>query len=286
MSEAPSTVRAVTHEDFPALPDGLPPGQLIPAGDSSHVPDALHDRALLWMSDAPIDHAGEVWTRLRKDHEQSGLFPVLLEHDDSRAWNDRWSFPESIDVLDATDPETALRTLWDQLQEDREPEEDDDDEIPEDEWPSGAWPGLAPPGAGVGDPGTMADQYATHLQDDVGFHGQPRRWHLGLIPAPDGASALTLAGWDGPCNHTNDTELISAAVASWGDRFGARVVGLGPDTLWLSVAHPPQNLEHALAVSREHFAFCPDNLWQGSAKTIDQYATALIGMNAWTFWWD
>ncbi|RPF21325.1 DUF4253 domain-containing protein [Myceligenerans xiligouense] len=238
------------------------------------------------MSDAPVDDAGASWIRLRKDHEQSGLYPVLLEHDDDRAWHDRWSLPKTVDVLEATDPETALRTLWNQLQDDREPEKDDEDEIPEDEWPSGPWPGLAPRGTGDADPWSMAEQYAAHLQDDEDFHRRPRRWHLGLIRAHDGASALTLAGWDGTCNHTNDTELISAALASWGERFGARVVGLGPDTLWLSVAHPPQNLGHALAVAREHFTFCPDNLWQGGHDTIDKYATALIGMNAWTFWWD
>jgi hypothetical protein len=286
MSEVPTTVQAVTHADFPALPDSLPPGQLLRAADNFQNHTALHGRALLWISDAPVDNAGEAWARLRQEHEHSGLYPVLLEHDDDRAWDDRWSFPETIDVLDATDPEAALRTLWDQLQDDREPDEDDDDEIPEDEWPSGPWPGLAPPATGGGIPLAMADQYAAHLQDDVDFHGRPRRWRLGLIPARDGASALTLAGWDGPCNHTNDTELISAALTSWGDRFGARMVGLGTDTLWLSVAHPPQDLEHALAVSREHFAFCPDNLWQGGYDTIDQYATSLIGINAWVFWWD
>jgi hypothetical protein len=31
---------------------------------------------------------------------------------------------------------------------------------------------------------------------------------------------------------------------------------------------------------------CPDNLWQGGFDTIEQYATALIGLNDWTFWLD
>ncbi|WP_454857870.1 DUF4253 domain-containing protein [Promicromonospora soli] len=276
----------MTHNDFPALPGGLPPGRLIRAADETRTPVAVRGKELLWMSEAPVDDAGETWSRLRKDHERSGLYPVMLEHDDGCSWDDRWSFPETAKVLEATDPETALRALWDQLQDDREPEEDDEDEIPEEEWPSGPWPGLAPPGVSDGDPWDMADGYAAHLQDDEDFHGRPRRWRLGLIPAGDGASALTLAGWDGPCNLTNDTELISAALASWGERFGACVVGLGTDTLWLSVARPPQDFDSARAVTLEHFAFCPDNLWQGGYDTTDEYATALIGMNAWTFWWD
>lgn len=276
----------MTQIEFPVLPDELPPGRIVLADDDTRTPAAVHGKALLWMSDAPVDDASSVWNRLRKDHERSGLYPVLLEHEDASAWDERWLCPETIDVLQATDPEAALRALWDQLQEDREPEEDDEDPVPEDEWPSGPWPGFAAPGTGDTDPWAMAEQYATHLQNGEDSHGGPRRWRLGLIPADDGADALTLAGWSGPCNHTNDTELISAALRSWGDRFGARVVGVGTDTLWLSVARPPQSRDHAQAVALEHFAFCPDNIWQGGYDTTEKYAQSLVGMNAWSFWWD
>ncbi|WP_432020488.1 DUF4253 domain-containing protein [Streptomyces sp. 1222.5] len=39
----------------------------------------------------------------------------------------------------------------------------------------------------------------------------------------------------------------------------------------LSVAAPPQTLDEALAVAVEHFAFCPDNIWQGY-ESIRLYA--------------
>ncbi|MGN6240455.1 MAG: DUF4253 domain-containing protein [Cellulosimicrobium cellulans] len=270
---------------FPALPDDLPPGRLVLADESDWAPPELHGTALLWVSDAPAQDAGEVWARLRGAHAQTGLVPLLLEHDDDHpdAWVGRWSFPEPAEVLDAVDPETALRSLWDDLQDDAG---SDADEVPGAGEPSGPWPGLARPGQAGEDPEALADAFARHLQDDVDPYGRPRPWRLGLVPARDGAGALTLAGWDGPCNHTNDTELVSAVLRSWADRFGARVVGVGTDTLLVSVARPPQDLEHARALAIEHFAVCPDNVWQGAHDTFDGYAHALVGTHAWSFWWD
>jgi hypothetical protein len=40
-------------------------------------------------------------------------------------------------------------------------------------------------------------------------------------------------------------------------------------------------------VAAEHFAFCPDNIWQGWRPfTLVGYAERLVGAAAWTFWWD
>ncbi|MGC9668658.1 DUF4253 domain-containing protein [Planosporangium sp. 12N6] len=105
------------------------------------------------------------------------------------------------------------------------------------------------------------------------------------MPAARGADALTVVGWSGPTNHTNDTGEISAVVRSWEERFGAQVVGVGFDTLYLSIAAPPTSLSHALRVAAEHFAFCPDLVWQGTG-TLTAYAEQLVGVNNWSFWWD
>ncbi|MGN7702437.1 DUF4253 domain-containing protein [Cellulosimicrobium sp. 22601] len=29
----------------------------------------------------------------------------------------------------------------------------------------------------------------------------------------------------------------------------------------------------------------PDNVWQGAHDTFDEYAHALVGTHAWSFWW-
>jgi hypothetical protein len=37
----------------------------------------------------------------------------------------------------------------------------------------------------------------------------------------------------------------------------------------------------------EHFAFCPDNIWQGSwLYTLAAYAERITGARHWGFWWD
>ncbi|HXV92182.1 MAG TPA: DUF4253 domain-containing protein, partial [Pseudonocardia sp.] len=139
------------------------------------------------------------------------------------------------------------------------------------------WPGLAAAGDAAGPADDFADEYAEFLAD--------RRTRLGLVAAGRSADALAACGWTGPTNHVGDTGEISAVVRSWEDRFGVRVVGVGFDTLYLSVAAPPTSPEHAVQVAAEHVAFCPDLVWQG-AGTLTAYAEEIRGMNCWSFWWD
>ncbi|MFI5524237.1 DUF4253 domain-containing protein [Streptomyces platensis] len=98
---------------------------------------------------------------------------------------------------------------------------------------------------------------------------------------------MTAAGWAGPCNYDNDTAKFSAVARDWEHRFGARVVAVGFRTLHLSVAAPPVDEHHALLVAAEHFAFCPDTIWQGSSPyTLTAYAERITGAHHWDFWWD
>ncbi len=40
-------------------------------------------------------------------------------------------------------------------------------------------------------------------------------------------------------------------------------------------------------MSAEHFAFCPDNIWQGSSPyTLAAYAERITGARRRDFWWD
>ncbi|MFD3872821.1 DUF4253 domain-containing protein [Streptomyces sp. NPDC058623] len=55
----------------------------------------------------------------------------------------------------------------------------------------------------------------------------------------------------------------------------------------MSVATPPTSREDALLVAAEHFAFCPDSIWQRPRpQTLDAYAERLINTRCWEFWWD
>ncbi|MER5332528.1 DUF4253 domain-containing protein [Micromonospora sp. NPDC002717] len=262
--------------DLPRLlgsfpPRTLPPGRLVEPGDGGSPP--------YWLSEAPVGVA--LWSRLRSQHRQSGLWPLLLSglsSEETRPWADGEVFPAGMSSPDRHDAAELLARWWT-----AHTRIDEDDMRAAAEHaavtaPFGErWPGLAVPGDASAPPDDFADQYAEFLLF------KPAR--LGLVPAARGADTLAVSGWSGPLNHTSDTGEISAVVRSWEDRFGVRVVGVGFDTLHLSVAAPPTSIEHACQVAAEHFAFCPDNIWQG-AGTLTAYAEGILGAHSWSFWWD
>jgi hypothetical protein len=243
------------------------------------------DRQPLWLSD--IRAAADLWALLRGEHASSGLWPLLLDsldpHDaDFRPWGCGELSPERMSSPDGHDAEELLARWW----QDHTATDEGDDLLTAEERlavtaPFGrTWPGTAPGRAIPVDPDGVAEHYAR------AFLAQNPHARLGLVPALRGADALTAVGWDGPANYGIDTATFSAVVRSWEDRFGVRVVGVGFCTLHLSVAAPPSGLEEALAICAEHFAFCPDTVWQGAHRDLAAYAEHLIDLNCWEFWWD
>ena len=250
---------------YATLPRRLPKGRLV-TPDNGTAPR-------YWLSTWPAGR--QDWSRWRARHHRTGLWPVLVMDGDDA--DDPFHVDEEFDVISELESFTAARVLEEMWQEilpvDVSPR------TVEDLGPIGrTWPGLAPAGVPLGSVESFGDEYAGVLLED-----EPR---LALIPAPDGAHALTALGWLGPTNHENDTGRIAAVVADWQSRFGVQVVGLGFDTLHLSVAAPPATAEHALLVAAEHAAFCPDNIWQSSISTLPEYAQAILDVTAWGFWWD
>ncbi|HEX6340755.1 DUF4253 domain-containing protein [Umezawaea sp.] len=238
------------------------------------------DRPAFWLSDKPAPEG--LWARLRAEHARSGLWPLLLdalddEDDDYRPWGNGEVLPGDMSSPADHDPVALLTAWW-----------ADHTEAGQGDQPSPltapygrVWPGLARPSDTRADPDLVADGLAEQL---LAGHGSMR---LGLVAAERGADALAVAGWTGPMNYTNDTAEVSAVLRNWEDRFGARVVGVGFATLLLSVAAPPSTYVEALAVAAEHFAFCPDNVLQGSSpQTLASYAERLVGDHSWAFWWD
>ncbi|MEU9231466.1 DUF4253 domain-containing protein [Streptomyces subrutilus] len=270
MSHVPNPLTALG-----AVP-GLPPGSLITRPVRRRLRPARQE-PLLWMSDGPVDAPACTYPA------PPGLQAVLL-HD--RPHLEGWWNTEALDPDRASDPddhdvEHVLRDYWNAvIPEPEEGEEAEDEELIA---PFGrAWPGLAAAGA----PAEGAEEAAAALARESirsGWFGSPR---LALVPAERGADVPAVLGWSGPLNHDNDTARISTVLRSWEDRYGARILALGFDRLDLYAAAPPRTLAEALPLAAEHFAFCPDNVWQGSG-TLRAYAEeALVGSAHWSFWWD
>ncbi|TDB87813.1 DUF4253 domain-containing protein [Actinomadura sp. KC216] len=226
-------------------------------------------RPAFWLSDEPV--RGELWGRLRAEHARSGLWPLLMDESD-QPWASGQIAPEPVAEIGDYVPQAFMSEVWSDWSE-LAADEDLDDLAPF----GRHCPGPAAPGVPVDDPDAMADRYARVLAG--------RGLSLGLVAVDRGADTLTAVGWQGALNHNEWTAPLSAVLRGWEDRFGARVVGLGFNTLELSVAAPPITTRHAVQVAAEHWTFCPDILFQGPG-TLAGYAEEIRGKTNWSFWWD
>jgi hypothetical protein len=239
----------------------LPPGRLIDETD-----DGPWHEPLLWH--AAYQAAPGAWRALGTRAARVGLLPVLLDVGGDQGGPEEWELlPGEMSYPGDHDPEEVLADFWDEYApEGRE------------------WPGPAADGVLVAEPDALAAETADALTGPGGPFKEPR---LALVPARRSADVPAAIGWGGPMNHENDTARLCAVLRSWEDRFGIRVVALTFDRLVVSVAAPPTTAAGAREIAAEHFAFCPDNVWQGTRDgSLDAYADSLVGERTWTFWWD
>ncbi|WP_328787264.1 MULTISPECIES: DUF4253 domain-containing protein [unclassified Streptomyces] len=259
---------------------GLPPGSLV-----TGTRDGPWHEPLLWVADGTA--VPGTWARYRSSRSRSvrdaeGLQPVLLQ--DASGSEEWWG--GELDPGMMSDPgdhraEDVLRALWESAVSETEENEDEGDAGETIAPFTGRWPGLASVGGTPADPEATAGDVADAL---IGTWLESPR--LALVPVGRPADVPAAIGWSGPANYVDDVARLCAVLRSWEDRFGARVVALSYARLDLSVAAPPQSLDEALAIAAEHFAFCPDNVWQGYENIRPYAEQALLGNAHWTFWWD
>ena len=253
------------------LPLPLPPGGPALSADGEPV---------MWISDGAAP-AG-LWQELRAAHADSGWWPLLLtskaDEGGDRPWQSGELHPSAPDT--GPDAQEILAKGWN---DSTRIDEEYAHLIPRQRLavtdPYGTrWPGPAPRAPQTDDPGTAADHCAAQLAE----RPNPR---LGLVRAPSSARIPGIIGWQGAARHGLDPTAISTVLADWEHRFGTRLVMVGFDTLVLSTATAAADREQALRTAAEHFALCPDNVWQGPG-TLQSYADTLIGARTWSFWWD
>ncbi|RCW38810.1 uncharacterized protein DUF4253 [Halopolyspora algeriensis] len=254
----------------------LPPGELL-GEQSTRTNSAAEPEPLCWISDDPP--SAPLVAALRADHSRSGLWPLLL-CDDTEVYGERCTVgvvaPEPLEHIDRWQAHQVMTRIWDGLcQADSElgPAYEADSLAPFDH----SCPGTAAAGSLLADPDILANQQIPRFIDD--------ETRLALVPVQRGADVLTVLGWSGAANHVSRTAGLSAMLRSWEERFGARVLRLGPDRLDISVAAPPHDTEHAAAVAAEHWTFAPDRVMQESGS-IAAHAKEIRGRRSWSFWWE
>ncbi|MEU6848598.1 DUF4253 domain-containing protein [Actinacidiphila alni] len=257
-----------------ALDLRLPPGSLV---DTTH--EGRWHEPLLWYADGPA--TADTWRSLLPARA-AGLQPVLIEAGAPHSKGPSgWDLmPELTSYPGDHDAEEVLAGFWTDLLEDVAEEGEEDEVLA----PYGTqWPGLATALAPAVDP----DEAAAAITADLVTTDWLEKPHAALVHARRSADIPAALGWSGPLNYENDPARLCAVLRSWEDRFGIRVVALAFDRLTLTVAAPPRTQEEAEAVAAEHYAFCPDNIDQGTYETLREYAAkAVLDVHTWSFWWD
>lgn len=93
---------------------------------------------------------------------------------------------------------------------------------------------------------------------------------------------VPFGGW----NECPPPEEMAAICKYWYETYGAVPVIITHDTLEMSVPAPIGN-ERALEAAKEHYAFTPDRVDQGTATgTLSEVAACIAVSNIWFFWWD
>jgi hypothetical protein len=222
----------------------LPPG--------GRAPDSLPS---YWISDEPLEAAGEAAATIARAFAETGLWPLLWPWDeDPAAYLDQ---PIEPDRVDAIDVEAVLRRGWDRLAA----------------HPAGLvgpvgprFPGLAP-GSRI-DPAATRDPF--QLSELLSVAAR-----LMIVPCNRPADCVALIGG---LAVEADAADISAVIRSWEERFGAVLVAVEPSLATLAITAPPRGPEQALAAAAEQLAFCPPESVEPGA--LEQLASILLGQAA------
>ena len=243
------------------------------------VPDEGSREPVAWVTTETAFYPGLVWSALSDMRQESDLVPIVLA-DDPNTMSSQIVFclPSDILELDHMDAARTLAGLW---QDNVSP---DHDEIWAAEYApfTAQFPGLAPP----------QDGRLSQAQLRETLSALPPAY-IGLVPAQRPADVLPLTGWLGPdCNYP-DNLTLATILRSWEDRFGARLLYIGPGAeIQLLVERPPRDLQSAQRIAAEAFvfsdAFCHDygKPTRYDLRAIPEIALVLVNAPTWSFWWD
>ncbi len=91
----------------------------------------------------------------------------------------------------------------------------------------------------------------------------------------------------GGVNDMPPAHVHLALMRRWAERYGVKpkILGLGPDSLYVYVAKPVCSGEKATRLAIEHFRYCPDSVLQ-TLGSVGRLASEISGCDLWQFWWE
>jgi hypothetical protein len=113
---------------------------------------------------------------------------------------------------------------------------------------------------------------------------------------PDCEVTLTVLpaaeSWMAPCylriayyNDYPEPEVHAALFKYWNEKYGATVACIVNSMIEFTVTRPPRTRYEAMVLAKQHFAYCPDRVDQGTGS-VEALAASLLNSSVWFFWWD
>jgi hypothetical protein len=272
-TRTPHSIRAIRAARPGTLPESGTPsvnGIVMPAGSRIPVAKAADRSAVIWVSKQRDPHAGELAAELMAVFPHTGLWPLVLQDEDTGS-GEPWltgDFDRTHLTSLAGNPTQAFQEWWAQ---NIAHEDTDNADVAHDF--GKRFRGLGAPAGSVDD-----DAVASVVANLPG--------RLGLVAVARPADVPATIGWLGATNYLGGGEL-SIALRSWEDRYGAELIRMGSDYAELAVRNPPRTHQEAVVAAAEHFAVCPDVISQNDdGYSPTEYADSLIGASEWYCWWD
>jgi len=107
--------------------------------------------------------------------------------------------------------------------------------------------------------------------------------HIVMLPTDDPSTIPAHLHWGG-FNSCPSTAHHVAALRDWREKYGAELVALTPDALYIRVARKPATREEALELAKAHYAFCL--AYEDFGTSLSEVAADLMVSEWWFFWWD
>lgn len=199
-----------------------------------------------------------------------GVMPILVRVDDTLEdclmsnIDDGYSAAEVLE--ECGDAEMGKRFLDERLEDDR-------DEL------DGFFAG--PGGKFSGQPDRITD-FSSLYDFGTGDTAEMILFELPTEKPWEAAAYIPFGGWN-ECPEPADMVNV---FRYWFEKFGAVPAVIGSDTLEMTVPAPAAESE-ARELAIEHFAFCPDRLFQSTETgSPAELAESLKVSTVWYFWWD
>lgn len=229
-----------------------------------------------------VNEVNNAYKKSLAQGKEEGFVPVLVVSDDTLAeWLEFLEDEESYSKEDILaqkhrDAEQILQKRFDEYTEDYINDVDSDIEIKEDDMLLSELIGEKKGGGTILELSSFMNYENDGIQETILFEIPVKNpWEV--------IAWLPMGGW----NECPEASEMMEICRYWYEQYGAIPAVISHDTLEFTVDKVVKHEEQVWKLAKEHYAFCPDRVDQGTANgTIGEVADCISKSKVWFFWWD